>query len=57
MIIHYPNSTLMRGVKHVVYLFFNVFSKTSIVNKTVTDHKEKYTTYMVLAYIKILILS
>ena len=37
--IHYPNISVMRGVEHTVYLFFNDVSKIPFLNKTITAHK------------------
>ena len=37
--IHYPNISVMRAVEHTISLFFNDFSKISVVNQTITDHK------------------
>ena len=38
--IHYPKLTVMRGVEHTVYFFFNYFSKITIANQMITAHKE-----------------
>ena len=37
---HYPNISVMRGVKHTVSLFFNDVSKIPVVNQMITVHKE-----------------
>ena len=39
---HYPKLTVMRGVEHTVSLFFNDFSKITIVNKMIYAHKIIY---------------
>ena len=40
--IHYPKITVMCGVEHTVYLFFNDFSKIPVLNQMITAHKEIY---------------
>ena len=40
--IHYPKITVMRGVEHIVSLFFNDVSKIPVVNQIITAHKEIY---------------
>ena len=40
--IHYPKITVMRGVEHTVYFFFNDFSKIPVVNQMITAHKAIY---------------
>ena len=37
--VHYPKSTLMRGVEHTVSLFFNDVSKITIVSQIISSHK------------------
>ena len=36
---HDPKLTVVRGVEHTVFLFFNNFFKILIVNQTIIDHK------------------
>ena len=40
--IRYPKITVMRGVEHTVYLFFNDVSKIPVFNQMITAHKEIY---------------
>ena len=40
--IHYPKQTVIRGVRHTVYLFFNDVSKIPVVNKIITVYKSIY---------------
>ena len=40
--INCPNISVMRGVKHIVSLFFNNFSKISVLNQTITAHNSVY---------------
>ena len=40
--VHYPKLTVMRGVQHIMSLFFNYVSKTPIVNHMISDHKMIY---------------
>ena len=40
--IRYPKITLMRGVEHTFYLFFNDVSKIPVVNQMITAHKAIY---------------
>ena len=39
LVIHYPKFSVMRGVQHTVYLFFNDVSKIPVVNQIITSHK------------------
>ena len=41
----YPIFTVMRGVEHTVSLFFNIFSKITIVNKRISSHKMVYNVF------------
>ena len=40
--VHYPKLTFMRGVEHIVLLFFNDVSQIPIVHKTISSHKAIY---------------
>ena len=40
--IPYSKVSVMRGVEHMVSLFFNDVSKTAVVNKMITAHKAIY---------------
>ena len=40
--IRYPKITVMRGVEHTVYLFFNGVSKIPVVNQMISAHKAIY---------------
>ena len=40
--IHYPKVSVMHGVEHTVYLFFNYVSKIPVVDQMVTAHKAIY---------------
>ena len=53
--IHYPKVSVMRGVEHIVSLFFNNFSERPGLNQMITDQGQ-YITYLVLEYITNLIL-
>ena len=37
--IHYPKISVMPGVEHTIYLFFNDVSKIPVVNQIITAHK------------------
>ena len=39
---HYPKISVMRGVEHTLYLFFNDVSKIPVVNQMITAHKAIY---------------
>ena len=39
---HYPNISVIRGVKHTVSLFFNDVSKIPVANQIITSHKAIY---------------
>ena len=39
---HYPNISVLRGVEHTVFLFFNDFSKVPVVNQIIKSHKAIY---------------
>ena len=36
----YPNISVIRGVEHTVYLFFDDFSKIQVLNQRITAYKE-----------------
>ena len=40
--IHYRKVSIMTGVEHTLLLFFNDFSKITVVNQMVTAHKAIY---------------
>ena len=40
--VHYQKLTAMRGVEHIVSLFFNDVSKITIVNQIISCHKIIY---------------
>ena len=40
--VHYPNMTVLSGVKHTVSLFFNDVSKIPILNQMISAHKMIY---------------
>ena len=40
--VHYPKLTVMRGVEHIVSLFFNDVSKIPIVDQIISAHKIIY---------------
>ena len=40
--IHYPKISVMCGVEHAIFLFFNDFSKIPVLNLMITDHKAIY---------------
>ena len=40
--IHYPKISVVRGVEHTVYLFFNYVPKIPVLNKMITAHNEIY---------------
>ena len=40
--IHYPKISVMRGVEHTVFLFFNEVYKILVVNQMITSHKVIY---------------
>ena len=40
--IHYPNISVMRGVEHTAYSFFNDVSKIPVVNQIITAHRSIY---------------
>ena len=42
---HYPKFTVMRGVEHTVWSFFNDVSKIPIVNKMNSAHKIIYNVF------------
>ena len=42
MKVHYPKLTVMRGVEHILSLFFDDASKIPIVNKMISAHKMIY---------------
>ena len=50
--IRYPNITVMRGVQHTVYLFFNDVSKIPVFNQMITAHKEIYNLFASIIYHK-----
>ena len=37
--IHYPKTSVMRGVEHTLYLFFHDVSKIPVVNQMITSPK------------------
>ena len=37
--VHYPKLTVMRGVEHTLYLFFNDISKIPILNQMISVRK------------------
>ena len=39
---YYPKLTVMRGVEHIVLLFFNDISKIPIVNQIMNSHRMIY---------------
>ena len=43
--VHYPKLTVMGGVEHTVSLFFNDFSKITILNQMISSHKMIYNTF------------
>ena len=40
--IHYPKVSVMRGVEHIVSLFFKDFSKIQVTNQKIKAHKAIY---------------
>ena len=40
--INYPKVSVMRGVEHIVSLFFNDVTKIPVVNQMITSHKSIY---------------